>query len=227
MAFARDAAGFERLFSESSDLAEMSYAARRIMAMSAAFFHRYGAAGTSIRDITTACGLTPGAFYKHFASKDDLLDALVQLGHDRLERRISETLAGAHRDPVSQIAAFVGAYVLAHLEHPKLAQLARREYLHLTPDRQAAVVARRRRMRSQLVELLQAGEASGQFELVEGAGATRVALMILDMCSRTSEWYHPRQSEPPGELAEHYVAAALRLAGSHRPADTAKPAVIG
>lgn len=221
----RDAAGFERLFAESPELIDMSYAARRILAMSAALFHRQGAAATSIRDITTACGLSPGALYKHFASKDDLLDVLVQLGHDRIERRIGVTVGAAHQDPVSRTAAFVRAYVLSHLEQPKLAQLVRREYLHLTPQRQAAVVARRRRTRTQLVELLRTGERAGQFALVEDLDATGVALMILDMCSRTSEWYHQRDADPPAELAERYVAAALRLVGTRAHAGTARPAV--
>jgi hypothetical protein len=40
--------------------------------------------------------------------------------------------------------------------------------------------------------------------------------MVLDMCSRTSEWYDPRREEPPARLAERYVTAALRLAGADR-----------
>ena len=36
-------------------------------------FYRKGAPGTTVREITAACGLSPGALYNHFDSKDHLL----------------------------------------------------------------------------------------------------------------------------------------------------------
>src|SRR5579875_1022307 len=88
---------FEREFAAAPDLDDLSYSARRVLAMSATLFYRNGAAATSIRDITRACGLTPGALYNHFASKDDVLFRLVQHGHDALERRIADGLAPVRR----------------------------------------------------------------------------------------------------------------------------------
>jgi AcrR family transcriptional regulator len=208
---------FARSFEGASDLAALSSAARRVLAMSAALFYRQGAAATSIRDITRACGLSPAALYNHFAGKDEVLYVLVCHGHDRLERRVAGALDGAAPDPVAQLAAFARAYVMGHLVHPELAQLVRREYLHLSRPRYQEIVLRRRRLRDQLRELLRTGAQSKHFDLIDGpdAGATRVALMVLDMCSRTSEWYDPTRNEAPDELADHYATAALRLAGAH------------
>jgi AcrR family transcriptional regulator len=206
---------FEREFAEAEDLADLSYAARRVLATSAALFFVNGAAATSIREITGACGLTPGALYKHFASKDELLNVLVQHGHQALELRIGRARAEADPGTVPQIAAFVHAYVMGHLVNPELAQVVRREYLHLSPGRYRETVRRRRRLRQQLTDLLRAGAQAGELDLLGGPeGATRVAVMTLDMCSRTSEWYDPRRSEPPEQLADRYVQAALRLAGA-------------
>jgi AcrR family transcriptional regulator len=201
---------------DAPDLADVTLAARRVLAMAAEQFYRQGAAGTSIRDITNACGLTPGAFYKHFASKDDVLYALVRHGHDRLDRRLAIAQAGVSDRPADQYAAFVRAYVGGHLENPELAQLVRREYLHLAPERYDEIVRRRRGLRTRLARLLQAGETSGVFTLLGGSDrATRTAVMVLDMCSRTSEWYHPERGGTSGrDLTERYVEAALRLAGA-------------
>jgi TetR/AcrR family transcriptional regulator, cholesterol catabolism regulator len=211
------AALFEQEFAGAPDLARLSYAARRILAMSAALFYRRGAAGTSIRDITRACGLSPGALYNHFASKDDLLHVLVRHGHDALEDRIDAALAAAGTDPAARTAAFVRAYVMGHLVNPELAQLVRREYLHLSPERYQSVVTQRRTLRRQLSTLLAEGAAVGEFDLLDGEdGATRVAVMVLDMCSRTSEWYDRSRAESPDQLADRYVAGALRLAGQRR-----------
>ena len=50
---------------------------RRILDTATELFRERGYAGTSIRDITERLGMTKGAIYYHFASKDDLLYAMV------------------------------------------------------------------------------------------------------------------------------------------------------
>jgi AcrR family transcriptional regulator len=208
-----DAEVFARAFAEEPDLARLSVAAQRVLAMAAALFYQRGAVATSVRDITRACGLSPGALYKHFASKDDVLYELVRHGHERLERRIATALEGGPDDPVLRMSAFVRAYVTGHLVQPELAQVVRREYVHLSAPRRTAIVQRRRALRTQLTGLLRDGAEAGRFRLIDGDDPpTRVALMTLDMCSRTSEWYDRSRSGPPSELADSYVIAALRLA---------------
>ena len=50
---------------------------RRILDAATELFNERGYAGTSIRDITERLGMTKGALYYHFASKDELLHAMV------------------------------------------------------------------------------------------------------------------------------------------------------
>lgn len=214
--FAEEVEGFSRAFVDDPDLAQLSPAARRILAVSAALFRDRGAAATSVRDITRACGLTPGALYNHFASRDDVLYELVRHGHARLERRIDAALAEARvADPRERFTSFVAAYVTGHLVQPELAQVVRREYLHLSPQRRAEIVRRRRALRGRLARLLGEGCVAGQFELIGGpAQNTAAAVMILDMCSRTSEWYDPGRDDRIDQLTARYVTGALRLAGA-------------
>jgi TetR/AcrR family transcriptional repressor of nem operon len=49
-------------------------------------FRLRGYAGTNIDDIMLAAGLTRGAFYAHFTSKDDLFAEVVRAGHGLLGR---------------------------------------------------------------------------------------------------------------------------------------------
>ena len=210
----RDA--FARDIADAPDLADLSWAARRVLVEAAILFHERGAAATSVRDIAKACGLTPGAFYKHFPSKDEALHRLVTHGHDSMDERLAEARAAADRAPLAQLAAFVRAYVMGHLVRPELARLARREYVHLSAGRRAEVVERRRRLRTDLERMLKAGVRHGEVQLIDGRhAATRTAIMMLDMCSRTSEWYDPDRprSARPEALADCYVSAALRIAG--------------
>jgi AcrR family transcriptional regulator len=52
----------------------------------ARLFRLRGYAGTNIDDIMLAAGLTRGAFYAHFKSKDDLFAEVISAGHGLLAR---------------------------------------------------------------------------------------------------------------------------------------------
>jgi hypothetical protein len=38
--------------------------------------------------------------------------------------------------------------------------------------------------------------------------------MVLDMCSRTSDWFDRTRESDPAGIIERYVAAALRIVGA-------------
>lgn len=48
-----------------------------ILAAARAAFERHGLEGLSLRDVARAVGITPMAIYRHYASKEALVDALV------------------------------------------------------------------------------------------------------------------------------------------------------
>jgi AcrR family transcriptional regulator len=56
-------------------------------------FVRHGLAKARIEDVTTACGLSKGAFYLHFKSKEALFGELVMQMQQGLERLIHARLA--------------------------------------------------------------------------------------------------------------------------------------
>ena len=202
-------------FADQPDLADTTPAARRVLATAAALFHERGAVDTSVRDLTRACGLTPAALYNHFRSKDELLHTLVRHGHERMSRRIDTAIATAGARAVDGLRAFVRAYTGGHVEHPEFAQMVRREYLHLTPPHYAEIVDMRRAVRRTLTGVLVAGERDGSFRLLGGEdGAVAQALMVLDMCSRTSDWFDRTRDGEPGAVVDRYERAALRLVGA-------------
>lgn len=53
---------------------------RRLVFAGAELFHRHGYANATLGDIARAAGVTKGALYFHFASKDDLADAVQRQG---------------------------------------------------------------------------------------------------------------------------------------------------
>lgn len=206
-------AHFRRVFDAEPDFAGLSDAARRILAIAAVLFYRHGSAATSIRELARECRLSPGALYNHFASRDEMLYVLVEAGHRQVERALAAALAAADDTPTDRLRCFVRAYTERHLYLPAYAQLVHREYVHLSAPRREEIVDRRRAIREQLVEILRAGHDDGSFVLIPGRDApVRQAMMIMDMCSRTSEWFNP--SKAAADLTSRYVTAALRLVGA-------------
>ena len=69
---------------------------QRLIEAAAALFRRHGFNGVGINDLCGAAGLTRGAFYGHFASKAQLLAAVLGGAHDfvrRLRARSATTTA--------------------------------------------------------------------------------------------------------------------------------------
>ena len=71
---------------------------QRLFEAAAAAFAEHGIGGASVEAITAAGGLTRGAFYSNFASKDELITAMLADHVEQTARRNLELLA-RHRDP--------------------------------------------------------------------------------------------------------------------------------
>lgn len=189
---------------------------QRLAAAAVELFYRQGAIATSVRQITEACGLTPGALYNHFESKDELLYVVVRDIHLRLESALTAAVAAAAGDPVAELGAIVRLYVARHSDHRETARVANREFPLLTGAHYDEVVAIRRRLRDTVVEVLLAGQRKQVFDLVGGddrTAAVLTALPILDMCVHISEWFHEHRPLSHAELEARYVGLALRMAG--------------
>jgi AcrR family transcriptional regulator len=190
---------------------------QRLAAAAVELFYRQGALATSVRQITEACGLTPGALYNHFDSKDQLLYVVVRDIHLRLESVLTAARAAVEGDPVAELSAIVGVYVARHSDHPETARVANREFTLLTAERYDEVVAIRRRLRDTVVDILLAGQKCQVFDLVGGddrAAAVLTAIPILQMCVHISEWFHENRPLSHTDLEARYVGLALRMAGA-------------
>jgi AcrR family transcriptional regulator len=62
----------------------------RLVAAAAEQFATHGFAGASLADISRHAGLTKGALFFHFSTKDELADAVQAQGQDILEQTVQE-----------------------------------------------------------------------------------------------------------------------------------------
>lgn len=195
----------------------LSKPARRLLAAAMELFYRQGARSTTVREITAACGLSPGALYNHFTSKDELVYILVRSLHSELEARVAAAQEAAGGDPVEELAAIVRVYISVHAQARHGSRVANRDYRLLSGPQRDEIVAIRRGLRDRLAAVLVEGHRRGLFELCGGADPTSahlVAATILEMCIEISEWFHESGPLSLEELQGRYVEMALRVAGA-------------
>jgi TetR/AcrR family transcriptional regulator, cholesterol catabolism regulator len=179
-------------------------------------FYARGSMATTVREITAACGLTPGALYNHFTSKDHLLYVLVRDIHRQVDAQMAAALATAAPDPAAQLAAIVRFLVAHTAAFKKQSRVANREFTMLTGPQRAEVREIRRQMRDRLAGILLAGAEIGAFELVGGNDLTAANLCsgtIGTLCVHISEWTLENLPVAVTDLQDRYAQMALRLAG--------------
>lgn len=86
----------------------------RIVKVAAGVFRELGIYGVSVADVMKAAGLTHGGFYKHFASRDELVDEAV-------EAALADGSTAANAiaaNPRATVGNFIDVYLsLQHRDH--------------------------------------------------------------------------------------------------------------
>jgi TetR/AcrR family transcriptional repressor of nem operon len=88
----------------------------RILTEAARLVRELGPDGVTVPGVMAAAGLTPGGFYKHFESKDDLL---AQAGDAAVRARAEKLARLVEADPTTARERFLDTYLSpAHRDHP-------------------------------------------------------------------------------------------------------------
>ncbi len=74
-------------------------------------------AGCTVRAVAGVVGITPGAIYRHFANRDDLVLQAVNLALDRFEVRLLNAIASLPVGSLARIAALGETYIRFADEH--------------------------------------------------------------------------------------------------------------
>ncbi|MBN9090915.1 MAG: TetR family transcriptional regulator [Reyranella sp.] len=191
-----------------------------VEAIRAAAFQQFAERGypvVTVRDIMKACGLTQGALYNHFKSKDELLHDIIASTQAELERVCQQAVSGAGSDPRAKLAAFVRAYVMRHCRLRIEALVANREISWLDAERVRDIRRSRRAIRDIVVGILTEGLEKGVLDppQVDGRRDLKaLAMAMLDQWTNVSMWYTPGGRMSEEQMARLYVDMALRAAGA-------------
>jgi AcrR family transcriptional regulator len=191
-----------------------------VEAIRAAAFTQFAERGypvVTVRDIMKACGLTQGALYNHFKSKDELLHDIITTTQAELERVCQQAVVGAGSDPRARLAAFARAYVMRHCRLRIEALVANREIGWLDSERVSDIRRSRRAIRDVVVGILSDGIESGLFDppQVDGRRDLKaLAMALLDQWTHVSMWYGPGGQLGEEQMARLYADMALRAVGA-------------
>jgi AcrR family transcriptional regulator len=132
--------------------------------------HRDGAADMTIADVLSEAGLSTRAFYRHFASKSDLLLAIYDHEVDRYRPLLQRRLDAAST-PREALEAWIDELLAAAFE-PRRGERTRAMFTWAVPLQQefpAEFAAVRAALTDPLESVLAAGRADGSFPRAEPA----------------------------------------------------------
>jgi len=178
----------------------------RILVAALRAFARHGFYGTSIRTIADGAGINSATLYSHYASKEDILTALVTLGSEALLARIEGALARAETT-VDKLDAIIRATATAHSQFPLLAAVTNAEFRALSPEAAVAATQATTASSALLREVLTQGRDEGVF-LSDDAEVT--ARVLEGMALQIPRWVGA-VSESVDEIADSFVAIARRI----------------
>ena len=162
-------------------------------------FRRKGFFGAGMREIAHGLGITPGALYYYFESKDDLLYSCQLLTLQRLQRSAGEIAASAGTP-----AQKVRALIRAHLRH-SLGELggsfAHIEFHALPKERLAEVVKERDRYEACWRSILAA---------FGGPDAKLATLTCLGALNWAAVWWRPDGDYDIDDVADAMSETLLR-----------------
>lgn len=173
-----------------------------------AFLHR-GYEATTLQEIAQAAGMQAGSLYYHFDSKEQLLEAVFDIGMRRVVSAAREAVAALPAD--APFADKLRAAVAAHLE----LLLGQADYtsanIRIFGQAPESVQARQLELREAYGEwwraLFEEGRARG--ELRADLDLSLVRMLLFGAMNWAIEWYDPEKG-PIRKIAEQASELVLR-----------------
>ena len=176
-----------------------------ILERAADLFARQGVAATTVREIADAVGILSGSLYHHFASKDEIVDAIVGSFMDDLVSRYDEVLATGD-DARARLRGLVVASLATVASHPHATEIYQKDARYLAEGK-APVAENARLIRRAWIGVLEDGVAAGQFRA--DVPVTVIYPLLRDGLWLTARWFKPTKTYGYDELAQDYLRVFL------------------
>jgi AcrR family transcriptional regulator len=184
----------------------------RLLAEATRLFAERGYDRTSVQEIVEAAGVTKGALYHYFGSKDDLLHEIygrvLRLQTERLD-----AIAGRPTAVPERLAEAAADVVVTSIENLDDTKIFFRSMHQLSPEKQKAVRAERRRYHEKFRSLIEEGQLGGHFRAE--LRPDLVADFFFGSVHHLATWYHADGPLSARQVADEF--ADLLLHSVRRP----------
>lgn len=171
-------------------------------------FEEKGYQGASVRDIAHAVGMTSGSFFYHFATKEDVLFAVLEGGMKEGLQVVERKLEGA-RTPRERLHALIAGHLEAlHSQYSYAHKVWLREWRQISPEKRVPLEALSQSYRNMWLEVLEQVKK-------EGLIAADVSLFrrnAVGALNWTIHWVRKPTAEQLRCLAEDFIYALLNEA---------------
>jgi AcrR family transcriptional regulator len=169
-------------------------------------FYQQGFVRTTVDDIVVEAGVTKGAFYHHFKSKNEVLARIQEdLLTSQLER--FDQVVASHDTAGERLAALVAMIVRTVVEDRAAVTVWSRENDNLEPEHRDALLSLRERLDTVIADTISAGMAAGEFK--KSGNARVLAFGIVGMCTWVQEWFSVSGELSVDELSALYGTLLL------------------
>jgi AcrR family transcriptional regulator len=172
-----------------------------VLAAATAIFLANGFHGTTIAEVASAAGFTSGAIYSNFASKEDLVLAVLDRHAAERTRLLGEALSASTslEDLLSRVSQWFGTRVETDPEWPML-QLELALSTRRNPGLRPRLKERRRAMQAALAQVLRQQsrrfgvdlplDADTMASAIHGLGEGLTVQRLLDPATRARHVFH-------------------------------------
>jgi AcrR family transcriptional regulator len=183
-----------------------------ILERAADLFARQGVAGTTVREIAEAVGILSGSLYHHFASKDEIVEAIVNGFMADLVKRYDAVLA-SDLSPADRLRGLVRGSLETVADHPHATEIYQNDARYLQVEGAPADVRRyAREVRTAWIQVLEQGQAAGVFR--RDVPVKVVYPLLRDGLWLTARWFTPTKAYGYDELATDYVKVFVEGIGT-------------
>ena len=179
-----------------------------LVTQSLALVAERGLSRTSIDHIAKAAGVTKGAMYWHFASKDDLFLAILDRIRDRWQHVVHARVS-ARQTPTDRLSQLFESYGELFRESPEICLFMQQALLDQHNRKHSAQVARVFASTARFIaDIIDTGKTTG--EIRPEVDPMTIAHMILGMLAGASQQATISRSQPLRKLLS--AAKAMTLA---------------
>jgi AcrR family transcriptional regulator len=182
-------------------------AKEKVLAAAEELFAEQGYDATSVQQVVTRAGVTKGAMYHYFSSKEDLL---FDLYHDLFVEQLTglDRIVGQGADPVTTIREIIDDLVITTAARTRAVTIFGREGSRfLGKERFLVLQGEWRRYQDTVRKVIRDAQESGVF--ASSASPEVISWSIFGFTNDLHTWYRPDGPKPPAVIAKELTEFVL------------------